>query len=195
LDLNNDVAQVLRRGGTVTNQAEPRIFLCHASEDKERVKELYHQLKEAGYHPWLDKYDLLPGQNWGVEIKRVLSDPYNLVVVCLSGNSITKRGVVQREIKWALDVLEETPSGTIYLIPARLEACQTPEELSDLHWVDLFEPDGFEYLTRSLDHEIGVRKADGRAEEPISPQPNRRPYVTSGFTLWVQPNLPAGPIS
>jgi hypothetical protein len=105
----------------VTNQAKPRIFLCHASEDKERVKELYRQLEEAGYHPWLDKHDLLPGQKWEVEIKRILRDPYNLVVVCLSGNSITKRGVVQREIKWALDVLEETPSGTIYLIPARLE--------------------------------------------------------------------------
>jgi hypothetical protein len=115
----------------MTNQAEPRIFLCHVNEDKERVTELYHQLKEAGYHPWLDKYDLLPGQNWRVEIKRILRDPYNLVVVCLSRQSIDKRGAVQAEIKWALDVLEETPSGAIYLIPARLEACEIPGELSD----------------------------------------------------------------
>jgi hypothetical protein len=100
---------------------EPRIFLCHASDDKARVRELYHQLEAAGYHPWLDEEDLLPGQSWWAEIKKVITDPYNLVVVCLSSNSITKRGVVQREIKRALDVLEETPEGTIYLIPARLE--------------------------------------------------------------------------
>jgi hypothetical protein len=35
------------------------IFLCHAREDKARVKELYQQLQESGYHPWLDEEDLL----------------------------------------------------------------------------------------------------------------------------------------
>ncbi len=138
--------------------AKPRIFLCHASEDKERVKELYHQLKKAGYNPWLDKYDLLPGQKWRVEIRKILGDHNNLVVVCLSNSSVTKRGTVQREIKWALDLLEEMPEGAIYLIPARLESCQVPDRLSELHWVDLFEPDGFEYLKRSLDFEIANRK-------------------------------------
>ena len=58
---------------------EPRIFLCHAHEDKERVKALYHQLKKAGYHPWLDKYDLLPGQKWWPAIKKIISDPYNQI--------------------------------------------------------------------------------------------------------------------
>lgn len=41
-------------------RVQPRIFLCHASEDKHRAKELYHLLKDAGYRPWLDKFDLLP---------------------------------------------------------------------------------------------------------------------------------------
>jgi len=139
-------------------QQEPRIFLCHAHEDKERVKVLYRQLKEAGYHPWLDKYDLLPGQKWQVEIRKMLSDHNNLVVVCLSNSSVSKRGTVQREIKWALDLLEEMPEGAIYLIPARLEECQVPEQLKELHWVDLFEPDGFEYLVRSLAFELGSRQ-------------------------------------
>jgi len=141
------------------NENEPRIFLCHAGEDKARVRELYHQLKAAGYHPWLDEEDLLPGQDWWAEIKKVITDPYNLVVVCLSCNSVTKRGVVQREIKRALDVLEEMPEGTIYLIPARLEHCQVPERLSGLHWVNLFEPGGFEKLKGALDFEISRRPA------------------------------------
>jgi formylglycine-generating enzyme required for sulfatase activity len=136
---------------------EPRIFLCHASDDKARVRELYHQLKAAGYHPWLDEEDLLPGQTWRAEIKKIISAPYNLVVVCLSRYSITKRGVVQQEIKWALDVLEGMPEDAIYLIPARLEDCQVPDRLSDWHRVDLFEPNGFEKLRLSLDYEIGKR--------------------------------------
>jgi hypothetical protein len=112
---------------------EPRIFLCHASEDKPRVAELYHKLKAAGYHSWLDKGDLLPGQDWRHAIEQIIRDPYNIIVVCLSCNSVTKRGVVQQEIRWALDVLDQTPEGTIYLIPARLEPCQVPDRLSELH--------------------------------------------------------------
>jgi hypothetical protein len=40
---------------------KPRVFLCHAKEDKPRVMGLYGRLKKAGYDPWLDKVDVLPG--------------------------------------------------------------------------------------------------------------------------------------
>ena len=41
-----------------------RIFLCHASEDKAQVREVYHRLRAiGGFAPWLDEEDLLPGQN------------------------------------------------------------------------------------------------------------------------------------
>lgn len=149
-------------------RAQPRIFLCHASEDKPQVADLYHRLKAAGYRPWLDKYDLLPGQNWRREIEKIIRDPYSLVLVCLSNNSITKRGVVQQEITWALDILDQMPEETIYLIPVRLEECPAPERLSKLHWVDLFEPEGFEYLTRALNYEIGKRQVVP-APEPVTP--------------------------
>jgi hypothetical protein len=148
--------------------SKPRIFLCHAKEDKPRVIEVYHKLKEVGYHPWLDKYDLLPGQNWRAEIKKIISDTNNMVVVCLSKNSITKPGVVQQEIKWALDVLDQMPEDTIYLIPARLEGCQVPQRLSQLHWVNLFEPGGFERLVESIHYQTGLRPAPEKATSPTS---------------------------
>ncbi len=31
-----------------------RVFLCHSSQDKHRVRQLYHQLKTANVGPWLD---------------------------------------------------------------------------------------------------------------------------------------------
>jgi hypothetical protein len=91
----------------------------------------------------MDKFDLLPGQDWWVEIQKIINDPYNLVVVCLSNNSITKRGVLQQELTQALDVLGKMPEGAIYLIPARLEPCDPPFRLSGRQYVDLFEDDGF----------------------------------------------------
>jgi formylglycine-generating enzyme required for sulfatase activity len=141
-----------------------RVFLCHAKEDKPRVEKLYHQLKGAGYHPWLDKYDLLPGQDWWEEIEKIIRDRDNLVVVCLSCNSVTKKGMVQKEIKRALDVLDEMPEDTIYLIPARLEPCEPPLRLSKLHWVNLFEPDGFDNLKKALDFELSKRQL------PVEPE-------------------------
>jgi hypothetical protein len=140
-------------------RSQPRIFLCHASEDKPRVKELYHQLKDAGYRPWLDKFDLLPGQDWEFEIWRVIRES-DFFLACLSHNSTDKRGYVQKEIRIGLDVLDQIPEGKIYLIPTRLELCEVPERLKSRHWVDLFEPDGFEYLTKALDSGISKRKAE-----------------------------------
>jgi hypothetical protein len=47
-----------------------RVFLCHASQDKPVVRELCQKLLAEGWiNPWLDDEKLLPGQDWGMEIK------------------------------------------------------------------------------------------------------------------------------
>ena len=145
-------------------QQGPRIFLCHAKEDKPRVRELYRQLKTAGYHPWLDEEDLLPGQDWDLEIRRAIRSS-KLFLACLSKASIDKRGYVQKELKMGLDELDQMPEGKIYLIPVRLEECKVPDRLESRHWVDLFAPDGFEKLKRALDFEL-----DPRPPTPIEPE-------------------------
>jgi formylglycine-generating enzyme required for sulfatase activity len=47
-----------------------RIFLCHASEDKPQVREVYQRLKALGFSPWLDEEEILPGQDWDYEIEQ-----------------------------------------------------------------------------------------------------------------------------
>ena len=126
-----------------------KVFLCHASGDKPPVRELYRRLVAEGVDAWLDQERLLPGQDWRLEIPRAVQDA-DVVVICLSKKSITKEGYVQKEIKFALDIAEEKPEGTIFLIPARLEDCVVPERLSRWQWVDLYEENGFIRLLRSL---------------------------------------------
>ena len=126
-----------------------KAFLCHASGDKPPVRELYKRLVFEGVDAWLDKEKLLPGQDWRVEIPRAVGEA-DVVIVFLSKKSISKEGYVQKEIKFALDIAEEKPEGTIFLIPARLEECVVPERLSRWHWVELYEEDGFIKLLRSL---------------------------------------------
>jgi hypothetical protein len=126
-----------------------KVFLCHGSEDKPAVRKLYHQLLAFGVEPWLDEESLLPGQDWKYEITKAVRES-NIVIVCLSRTSVGKSGFVQKEIKYALDVADEKPEGSIFLIPARLEECPLPDRLSGRQWVDLFQENGFERLLKSL---------------------------------------------
>lgn len=126
-----------------------KVFLCHGSEDKPTVRTLYYDLLTCGVEPWLDEENLLPGQDWKYEIRKAVRES-NIVIVCLSRTSVNKTGFVQNEIKYALDVADEKPEGSIFLIPARLEECSLPDRLSGRQWVDLFQENGFERLLKSL---------------------------------------------
>ena len=134
----------------IRTAADMLVFLCHASEDKPAVRELYARLSKDAYHPWLDEEDLLPGQNWEAEIKRAVRRSH-VVLICLSSRSETKAGFLQKEIRFALDVLDEQPEGIIFVVPARLEECRVPESLKHLHYVDLFLDTGYRRLRRALD--------------------------------------------
>jgi len=131
-----------------------RVFLCHASADKTRVRELYHRLTKQEVAPWLDEENLLPGQDWEREIRKQVRTA-DAVVCCLSKDSITREGFVQREITYALDAADEKPEGTIYLIPLRLEECVVPDRLSRWQWVDVFHAQGYSRLVRSLEIRAG----------------------------------------
>ena len=75
--------------------------LCHASQDKPIVRELYQKLFAEGWiDPWLDEEQLLPGQDWDMEIEKAV-ETADAVIVCLSSNSLSKEGYVQKEVRKA----------------------------------------------------------------------------------------------
>lgn len=126
-----------------------QVFLCHASGDKQKIRELYRRLCNDGFNPWFDEENLLPGHDWQIEIPKAVRNS-DVVIVCLSKGSVTKEGYVQKEIKQALDVADEKPEGTIFLIPLKLEECDVPSRLSRWQWVNLFDDNGYQRLMRSL---------------------------------------------
>jgi hypothetical protein len=130
-----------------------RVFLSYAHEDRSRVRLLYKQLQETGFTPWMDIEDLLPGQDWELEIGKAIKNS-DFALICLSSSSTDKQGYIQKEIKMALDVLNMMPEGRVYLIPARLDDCQMPNSLGSQQWVDLFDEDGFERLREALRAEM-----------------------------------------
>ena len=114
------------------------VFISYAREDTDAAKKLYQDLKDSGLNPWLDKYKLLPGQNWENEIEDAIRKSKYFIPL-FSSTSVKKIGHVQNEFRFALDVFKSHPPGMIFYIPVRLDECEIPyKELSVIHRADLF---------------------------------------------------------
>ncbi|MEP7199466.1 MAG: SUMF1/EgtB/PvdO family nonheme iron enzyme, partial [Chloroflexota bacterium] len=126
-----------------------RVFLCHSSDDKPAVRDLYRRLLADGVDAWLDEEKLLLGQDWNLEIPKAVRAS-DVVIVCLSRGFVIKAGYGQKEIKLALDVADDQPEGAIFVIPLKLEECDVPDRLSRWQWGRLSEPNGYDQLLRAL---------------------------------------------
>jgi len=156
-----------------------RLFISYAHQDLGTAKRIYRDLSNVGHKPWLDKYDLKPGEDWKAGIAREISRCHFFLAL-LTRHSLTKRGYVQMELRTALETLQLYPSPKRYLIPIRLEECYPADDrLAALHWVDLFPSydEGYVKLVRYL----------GRRSRP---RPTFRSYaehgiaIPSGIHLW-----------
>jgi hypothetical protein len=163
----------------------PRIFLAHASEDEEQVRKLYHTLKKRGLRPWLDKENLLGGQNWQIEIPKAIKE-CEYIINCLSKKSIHKKGYVQKEFRMALDQYAKMPAGSIYLIPLKLDDCEVPDiqfpelgvKLRDIQWIEYWKPDGLKRLLKAVRNDSSSRIVQNRpkSQDTTHQQSNKEPF-------------------
>lgn len=126
-----------------------KVFISYASGDRDQAQKLYTHLVSLGADSWFDVEDLLPGQDWKMEISRAL-DETDLILLCLSKKSVSKEGYVQKEMRLALDRALEIPPGEIFLIPCRFEEVDLPYSLREFQWVDLYSEIGMKKLHKSL---------------------------------------------
>src|SRR3712207_2923384 len=144
------------------------VFLCHGSEDKATVREIYARLRQDGVRPWLDEEEILPGQDWDTEIRRAVRQSH-AILVCLSSSSVRKEGYLQKELRLALDAADEKPDGTIFIIPLKLDDCELPERLRHWQWVDWRDDSAYLRILRSLRaraDECGIQNLPG--EGPLT---------------------------
>jgi hypothetical protein len=170
------------------------IFISYAREDESEAKRLHNSLTSKGFSPWLDKWSLLPGQIWRIEIEKAIRRSH-FAVLLLSDCSVDKRGYFQKEIQLALDVFETLPAGQIFLIPARLNECRMPETLRAIQWVDMF-PDwdeGLDLICKSIFYQrtkdIGSRSIEQEAPAPndikvIQPASELDPWLRAFSGYW-----------
>jgi hypothetical protein len=133
-------------------ESRPQIFIAYVEEDLKLARALRDGLAAAGCSPWLDKDQLLAGQNWPRAIERAIGNS-DAFVACFSPRSLAKRGQFQCELRYALDCARRRPLDESFLVPVRFETCQVPRPIVEqLQYVDLF-PDwerGMKQLVRSI---------------------------------------------
>jgi hypothetical protein len=168
-----------------------QVFLCHASQDKPAVRGLAQRLFAEGWiDPWLDEEKLLPGQDWRLKIEEAV-ETSDIVIICLSSNSVSKEGFVQKELRYAKDIALEKPDETIFLIPLRLDNCETPRGLRSYQWVDYFgenKEKAYSALLQSLklryDQKYEVKEEEDNHVENLSPKQE----ITSDVARSVAPS-------
>jgi TIR domain len=167
--------------GTTIESPPIRAFLCHSSGDKAVVRDLYLRLKADGFLPWLDEENLIAGQDWEREIRKAVRQS-DTVIVCLSRNSINKTGFIQKELKYALDVADEQPEGSIFIIPLRLEPCDVPERLAKWHWINYFEDNAHERLVQALRSKIMAGRSQVATDIRVPPKAKGSPPPNLVYT-------------
>ena len=115
-----------------------KVFICYAMEDYNVAKRLYNDLKNLGLKPWLDKEDILIGQNWKFAINQAIQKS-DYFLALISRNSLSKKGYVHKEMKIAFEVLDNYPTSQIFLLPVLLEKCEPfDENLQNIQWGKLY---------------------------------------------------------
>ncbi len=161
-------------------------FFCHSADDKPTVRDLYQKLDSEGWlDAWLDEERIYPGQDWNYEIEKAVEQA-DVILVCLTKNSVTKEGYVQRELRIILDFADYKPEGTLYIIPVRFEDCEPPKRIRRWQYADYF-PEGrrhvaYQRLLESLKiraNHLGILTNLLPQEQVKRPRPSLRPRSTS----------------
>lgn len=109
----------------------PKVFLSHASEDKDRfVVGFARQLRESGVDVWLDQWEMKPGDSLVDKIFEEGLKDARAVIIVLSTISVQKPWV-REELN--ASVVNRISRGT-KLIPVIIDECDVPESLRSTVW-------------------------------------------------------------
>jgi len=115
-----------------------KIFLGYPSERLEAAKEVCGFLRTLNDNVWFDKESLTGGDDWDRERATAQQDA-DFVVHLISTEVFSRPGVVNREIKQTLKLVDDQPIGATYVVFIRLDDLRMPVELIRFQYIDHFQ--------------------------------------------------------
>src|ERR1700690_1111445 len=134
------------------------VFLSYAHTDSQIVNKIANDLQKEGIRVWLDRRDLLAGQDWQNQIEKAITEA-GFALVFISAESLKSKWV-QEEYRAAF--VHQQKTGGTRLIPILLQKVVLPEFLSTIQYVDFTESydNGMQNLMRALKTSSGVKPKD-----------------------------------
>jgi len=118
------------------------VFLSHSGGDKPKVEELARRLKQEGIEPFLDKWNLIPGQPWQEALEAALDQSAACAVIIGSGPFGPWH---HEEMRAALELRVSGSRGKFPVIPVLLPEAKRPQNhdlpkfLKRMMWVEFQE--------------------------------------------------------
>lgn len=125
-----------------------KIFISHASKDKEFSRKLRNSLNEQNFDTWFDEDDILVGDDFIESIERGLEES-DFIIIVLSRN-FSKGPWAQKEYRTALT--EQITNGKTKILPIKYKDSNPPPMLNSISHAD-FSKDfdqGLNVLLRSI---------------------------------------------
>jgi TIR domain len=126
-----------------------KIFVGYPSEHESTAREIFQFLRAKGDDVWFDKVSLVAGTDWDKERDKGQREADLIVHLC-SDIILKRAGVVNREIRQTLRLVEDQPLGALFVVPIRLEPVKLPVELTRFQYFD-FGNDWKERLSEAVE--------------------------------------------
>lgn len=153
-----DLAPTILRSKRESNRFD--VFLCHNSADKPSVKRIGARLKAQGILPWLDEWELPPGQPWQALLEQQITR-IGSAAVFIGASGISPWH--QQEMRGFLSEFADRQVPVIpVLLPDAPAQPELPLFLRQMTWVDFrtADPDPLERLVWGI---TGQRPEQGRS--------------------------------
>ncbi len=126
-----------------------KIFISHSSKDNLFANELKKQLEDNGFETWFDKYDLIGGTSFPIEIISKISE-CDFFCIILSPQAM-KSPWVRFELGHVLYYyVQKIKLERAYIIPILLTACDIWSEILPLHYLNFITTWEFPSLIDTL---------------------------------------------
>jgi hypothetical protein len=109
-----------------------KLFLSHASDDKEFVRRLAMDLLDMGFDVWFDEWQLQVGSKLSETIRTAISADGHFVLVLSS--SVISSDWVTKELEWALQ--QERLAQRDIILPIKVDDCDVPDAVTDRLYAD-----------------------------------------------------------
>jgi hypothetical protein len=137
-------ATIRIEGKRVANKFD--VFLCHNNTDKPEVKAVAERLKEKGYLPWLDEWELRPGLSWQTALETQIANITSTAVF------VGRSGIGPWQAQEIQSILRQFVEHCRPVIPVILPSCKKipalPLFMQNQTWVDfrVLDPDPLKRL-------------------------------------------------